>query len=94
MTEKKAITRHRAGPIGSRTNVIQTSPPSRVAIGLVGVIRHQDEIFVTAEKHGYVHLVTDPGDEGEQCIRVRAANIDELIELLAAAKRDALEAWE
>lgn len=62
--------------------------------GLVGLIRHQDEIYVTAERHGYVHLLTDPDEEGEQCIRVRATDVDALIELLVAAKREALEAKE
>ena len=94
MTEKKAITRHRAGPKGRLTTAIEPAPRSRVVIGLVGSIQHQSEIYVSAEKHGYVDLVTDPNDESEQRINIHVRNIDALIELLAAAKRDALEAWE
>jgi hypothetical protein len=60
--------------------------------GLVGSIPYQDEIYVAAEKNGYVSITTEVGEEYEQCIHIRASDVDALIGLLVAAKREALEA--
>lgn len=54
---------------------------------LVGLIRHQDEIYVEAEGNGYVALVTSPLDENEQRIRIHVTNVEALIEMLANFKR-------
>lgn len=61
---------------------------------LIGVIRHQSEIYIVAEKHGYVSLTAEPDHEDEQCVRMHVSNIDAVIALLYAAKREALEAQE
>ncbi len=60
----------------------------------MGLIRHQDEIYVSAESHGYVHLVTSPLDEDEQRIRIHVTNVDAVIEMLVEFKRLARQNWE
>ena len=65
---------------------LRSKEPSMVK-GLVGLIRHQDEIYVSLEAHDYVHLAVNPGDDDEQCVSVHVTNIDALISLLVAAKR-------
>lgn len=62
-----------------------------VKAGLVGSIKFQNEIYVSVEAHGYVRLTTDPGSDDVQMIDIHVANIDSLIALLAAAKRDSME---
>lgn len=59
---------------------------------LIGVIKHQSEIYIVAETHGYVSLTTDPDHEDEQCVRVHVSNIEAVVSLLLAAKREAMEA--
>lgn len=60
--------------------------------GLVGSIPFQEEIYVATEMRGYVSIKTEVGEEYEQCIHIRASDVDALIGLLVAAKREALEA--
>lgn len=60
----------------------------------VGLIASQSEILVEAERLGYVSIKADAGNEDEQCVRIHAANLDALIALLMAAKKEVLDAKE
>ena len=75
-------------------NSVQSPKNVQAGPGLVGLIRHQDEIYVSAEGHGYVALTASPQDENEQQIRIHVSNVDALIEMLVQFKRMARENWE